>query len=374
MEKLSFSHHFVGALLFAFAASACQSEPAVSEPVDMAPGPRTPESVPSAIDWRPFERMNLGGSPGAAVLVLRGTEVVEMRAFGEENIETHRPITVDSGFNLASTSKQFTAMAALILSNRGQLDLRAPLSTLVPTLPAWAAKVRVEHLIHHTSGLPDYLSICDVGSGRIMSNEDVVSYLENANTLLFEPGSRYEYSNTGYAMLAVVVERASKRTFPDFLKEEIFRKLGMEGTVVFAPDNEHTLANRAIGYGAWPTFDTQDASDCNFIYGDGSMISNVRDYAKWLIALASPDALVDRASLDRIFQSGTDNDGKPVSYGFGWSTEVRSGFEISHGGSWIGYRSAVGREAANDMWFVVFSNSRGIDPWSLADRLAAPYR
>jgi CubicO group peptidase (beta-lactamase class C family) len=325
-------------------------------------------------DWTRFERYNKETTPGVAVMILSKGQVLEQRGFGKADLRSLETVTPDTAFNLASDSKQFTAMSAMILEQRGSLNVDEAITKYVPGLPAWANKVKVRHLIYHTSGLPDYMGICDSGHGGMLSNADVVAFLKSAPGLDHEPDTRFEYSNTGYNLLSTVIEGAAHEPFAAFVQREIFDKLGMTSSWILDANNVKTMPHRAIGYSPWPMFDEEDASDCNYLYGDGSVYTTLKDYAKWLVALDRA-ALVPPSAMARIFTSGKLPSGESLDYGYGWSIGTENGDPLVwHNGSWLGFRSTVVNYPKQGLWIVAFANHRGFDVDAIGAELAAPYR
>ncbi len=331
------------------------------------PPPETAEPPPDPL--AAFEVFDRGGTPGVAVLALRGGEVLAMGGYGEASVATHAPIDEDTTFNLASDSKQLTAAMALLLEARGKLRLDDPLSRWLPSLPSWANDVKLEHLVFHTAALPSYMSICE---GRDRTNADVVAFLEQTEMLERAPGAEHEYSNTGYAVLASVLEAASGTAFPELLSREIFEPLGMRSSFVYVAASRSVP--RAIGHDGWPSFDENEEDPCNTIYGDGSVYTSVRDYAQWLTALDTPGRLFSEAELARIFTSGRLSNGEEIGYGFGWSVGRYNGRPIVwHGGAWLGFRSQAVKYTEEGLWVAVLGNSSVLDTDHWTDVLAEPY-
>jgi CubicO group peptidase (beta-lactamase class C family) len=324
--------------------------------------------------WSRFDAYDQGNQPGIAVMVLRNGEVVEQRGFGHSNRKSGERITPDTAFNLASDSKQMTAAAVLLLEERGKLHDDDTLASLLPGLPAWAADVKVANLIHHTGGLPDYMSICDSGRGRYQTNADVLEFLKTQPKLVHPPGTVYEYSNTGYATLALVVAAAAGEPFPAFMQREIFDKLGMTETWIESEENVAKIPHRAIGYGAWPNFDEKDESDCNYIYGDGTVYTTLRDEAKWLASWRTPGALLSADSIRKAWSPATLDDGTPFGYGYGWQVATVNGRDyVWHDGAWLGFRSSIVNYPNEGISTVVLSNCKATDVDAASDEAAAPF-
>src|SRR5262245_33092806 len=219
-------------------------------------------------------------APGAAVLVIHNGKILHEKGYGLANIATKTPITSTTTFDLASCSKQFTAMAIMMLAERGELSYDDPLTKFFPEFPAYASKITVRHLLNHTSGLPDYMGVFRKGPAGISaepSSREALTMLTRIQEPLFAPGAKWEYSNSGYVVLAQIVEKASGMTFPAFLKQNVFDPLGMSTTVV-SDQIKAPAVNRAISYApAGGGFRDADYTPLNRIYGDGNVNTSLED-------------------------------------------------------------------------------------------------
>ena len=207
---------------------------------------RSPDAAAQVVAL--FEPWTAGESPGAAVLVIEDGEILFEGGFGLSDIDSQTPITPQSAFRLASVSKQFTAMAVMILAERGQLAYDDKLVEYLPELERFGEDITLRHLLAHLGGLPDYYDVLEEEVGDSMPDtERAMEFLAGWGEPLFPAGDRYEYSNPGYEMLALVVERVSGQTFRVFLEENIFKPLEMNSTVV-RDSSEPEIANRVYGY------------------------------------------------------------------------------------------------------------------------------
>ncbi|MBD3857414.1 MAG: beta-lactamase family protein, partial [Acidobacteria bacterium] len=233
-----------------------------------------------------FEDWSVGESPGAAVMVIEDGEVLFEGGFGLADIESETPITSQSAFRLASVSKQFTSMAIMILAERGQLDIDDKLTQYIPELARFGDDISIRHLLTHTGGLPDYYDVLEEEVGNSMPDtEKVMEFLAGWGEPLFAAGDRFEYSNPGYEMLALVVERVSGQTFGQFLEENIFEPLGMHSTVV-RDSSEPEIPNRVYGYSRKDdAFVLYDDNVLNHIIGSGGVYSPLEDLYLWDQAL-----------------------------------------------------------------------------------------
>ena len=314
--------------------------------------------------------------PGAAVIVIQDGKIMHQRGYGLANRETKEPITINTTFDLASVSKQFTAMAIMMLSERGKLAYSDPLTKFFPEFPAYATKITVRHLLNHTSGLPDYMEVYEKRSGAKgfePTSREALAMLAEVKAPLFEPGAKFEYSNSGYMVLGQIVEKASGASFPAFLKTNIFDPLGMTSTIV-SDQIKAPSPNRAISYKvSWLMFTNADYSPLNKIYGDGNVNTSVQDMYKWDQALYT-DRLVKQSTLAEAFSPAKLNNGSTSDYGFGWRTADRNGVHIlAHGGSWAGFRTYIIRVPSERFSIVVLSNSADFTPGVAAARIARLY-
>jgi CubicO group peptidase (beta-lactamase class C family) len=299
--------------------------------------------------------------PGSAFLLLRDGKPVETRVEGTADIRTGRPITARTNFRLASVSKQFTATAILLLARDGRLTLDDAASRHLPAWPAYAQAVTIRHLLTHTSGLPDYDDGVPDATPQL-SDADVYAFVQRQSALLFAPGSRYRYSNTAYALLALIVEHASGQPFPAFLKARIFRPLGMKRTLAYTRTGPPVPA-RAYGHsrsgGGWRV---DDQSPTSAVLGDGGIYSNLNDLARWVRALERC-TLLDCETLNASWTSARLNDGTPVHYGFGWRLETRDGRPvIGHTGETRGFRNALLRFPAERLTVILLTNRNEGNP------------
>jgi CubicO group peptidase (beta-lactamase class C family) len=313
-----------------------------------------------------------GDVPGASVLVLRDGAPLVRRSYGMADTEAGTPATPQTNYRLASVSKQFTATAILLLAEDGRLHLDDKVRLWLPTLPDVAEPITIRHLLTHTSGLIDYEDVMQApdespADTRQVHDADVLTLLESQHRTYFAPGTGYRYSNSGYALLALIVERASKQRYADFLRERIFRPLGMTHTVAYEAGISD-VANRAYGYsfrnGAWIR---TDQSTTSAVLGDGGIYSSIDDLAKWDAALYD-ERLLSPASLQQAFSPATATDDPDVRYGFGWRI---TGETLWHSGETIGFRNVIVRYPKRRMTVVVLTNRDDPEPYALAKKIAA---
>jgi CubicO group peptidase (beta-lactamase class C family) len=311
-----------------------------------------------------------GNVPGAALLVLRDGEAVVARGYGYADLERRIAVSPRSNFRLASLTKQFTAAAILLLAEDGVLSLDDPLRRWLPSLPDAVDAVTLRHLLSHTSGLVDYEDVMAPDTAVPLRDADVLRLLDSQPRTYFAPGSRWRYSNSGYALLALVVGRASGQDFASFLRARIFAPLKMDATVALE-EGRSRVADRAYGYsdidGAWQR---TDQSLTSAVLGDGGIYSSITDLAKWDAALYD-DRLLSDASRELAFAPRTKSDDPAVDYGYGWRV---SGDTLWHSGESIGFRNVIVRAPSQRLTVVLLSNRNDPEPYATAQAIAARFR
>lgn len=313
-----------------------------------------------------------GNVPGASVLVVRNGEVVVRRAFGMADVDAGIPASPATNYRLASITKQFTAAAILLLAEDGRLRLDDPVGRWLPSLPPAPGAATLHQLLTHTSGLLDYEDhmpgpAADGAVPAQLRDADVLRILDAQDRTLFPPGSAYRYSNSGYALLALVVERASGRAFQSFLRENIFLPLGMEGSLARV-DEGPPVPHRAFGHtldqGAWRR---ADQSPTSAVLGDGGIYTSIDDLARWDAAL-DDDRLLSAASRRLAFRAHTATDHPGTHYGYGWRITSDTRW---HSGETIGFRNALVRWPDRRLTVVVLGNRDAPEPRSLALRIGS---
>lgn len=255
-------------------------------------------------------------APGAAIGIIQSGRLVFSKGYGLANLKTKQKIQPDTRFMLASVSKQFTAMAIMILEEEGKLSYDDPVTRYFEGVPSFWSKITIKHLLTHTSGLPDRFYLIGYAEGYL--NQDILDRLIKAKYLDFNPGTRYKYSNSGYNLLAMIIEKISGQPFSVFLKERIFDKIGMENTVVY-DETEPVIENRAIAYA--PRRRGYRPNDfLLYTTGASGIFSTVNDLYKWDQSLYTEE-LVGFESLEKAFTPMV-RSGRNENYGFGWRITV----------------------------------------------------
>jgi CubicO group peptidase (beta-lactamase class C family) len=348
-------------------------------------GPISPAGIPSKSERVDaiFRRLVKEEAPGAAVIVIQDGKVALERGYGLANLETRKPITPDTAFLLASVTKQFTAMAIMILAERRELKYDDPLGKFFPEFLPFARDVTVRMLLNHTAGFPEYDKLFwDRGlidedwprssksprSAFEPTSKDAVKLLADAKTLRFPPGEKYEYSNSGYVILAQIVEKVSGERFSKFLKEKIFDRLGMNRTVLY-DETRPGVSNVATSYALKEgVFRDIDYTPLNFIYGEDNIYSTVQDMVRWDQALYTTK-LVSEATLTEAFTPGKPRNGTS-DYGFGWCVAAD---KVFHGGAWVGFTTAIIRFREHHLSVVLLANSAEFTTLKIAREISEIY-
>ena len=303
-----------------------------------------------------FADYNRNDLPGAAVMVAQDGDIIFEKGYGLANVEKKIPVTVETNFRLASVTKQFTAMSILMLIERGQLKFETTLTDLFPEFPSFGKEITIKNLLQHTSGLIDYEDLIPDSATVQVKDKDVLAMLMKTDSTYFRPGSKHQYSNTGYAILAMIIEKISGKPYRDFVRENIFDPLGMNNTLAFEK-NIKEVKNRAYGYkiiNGIPEF--ADQSITSAVLGDGGIYSSVIDLYKWDQALYT-EKLIGRKYLDDSWTNGVTTSGVEFPYGYGWRLETyKNNKVVYHTGSTRGFRNIIYRVPAKHFTIIILTN------------------
>ncbi len=312
-------------------------------------------------------------TPGCAVAVMRGGELLFAKGYGAANLEYDVPITPSTAFHVASVSKQFTALALALLAADGEVSWDDDIRRYVPELPDFGTPVTLRHLAHHTSGIRDQWAMLQMAGwrwgGDVIRQADVLDLLSRQTALNFVPGTDYVYSNSGYTLLAIVVERVSGQTLRAFASARLFRPLGMTRTV-FRDDHTMLVRDRAYAY-ARDGFGRYRLNIPDFaIVGATSLFTTVEDLAHWNRNFTTGE--VGGHDVLRGLQAhGMLDDGTRLSYAFGLAHGTHRGRRtIGHGGTDASYRSEFLRFPDEDLAVAVLCNTDTARPGRLARGIA----
>jgi CubicO group peptidase (beta-lactamase class C family) len=331
----------------------------------VAPDAQTVDTIFAAYD-RP-------GAPGASVIVIRDGQLALSRSYGLADLEARTAATERTNYRLASLSKQFTATAIMLLVKDGRLRYDDRVRDLLPGFPPSSGDITIRHLLTHTSGLWDYEDFVPDTATVQVHDRDVLALLHRAHGTYFAPGAEYRYSNSGYVLLALVVEQISGQPFARFLHDRIFAPTGMDSTVAFE-EGSSTVPQRAYGYTERASaFARTDQSPTSATLGDGGIYSSVHDLVAWDRAL-DDGALVGASALREAWTPATLTNGTTTGYGFGWFVDRDArGLRLSHHGETRGFTNAILKYPEQRLTVVVLTNRTGGAPWDLAARVAELY-
>ncbi|PQJ23518.1 serine hydrolase [Tenacibaculum sp. SG-28] len=311
------------------------------------------------------------GAFNGSVLVAENGQIIFEKSYGLADKETNRKLNDSTVFELASVSKQFTAMGIVQLEKEGKLSYEDDITKFIPELIDYKG-ITIRNLLHHTGGLPDYMELANKiwEKSKIATNDDILEMFRKVKPkILFEPNEKWDYSNTGYLILGTIIERSSGKEFGDYLNDKIFKPLDMQNTFVyrirFEPKEIENYANGYIYSDSLQKKILPDEIGKDFyvvyldgIVGDGMVNSNPIDLLKWDRALYD-NKFVNDKDLNLIFSSSITKDSLPTDYGFGWVIDSTKtyGKVASHSGGWAGYISYIERNLDNDKTIIVLQNN-----------------
>jgi CubicO group peptidase (beta-lactamase class C family) len=324
--------------------------------------------------------------PGAGILVLQDGRVAYLGARGVADMQAMRPIDGRTAFRLASVTKQFTAMAVMMLVRDGKLRYQDSLTAIFPDFPAYGRAITVGHLLNHTSGLPDYEDLMPPADPFLFVEESqiddagVLELLKAQKAGWFVPGALWRYSNSGYVVLGLIVEKVSGRSFPTFLRERIFTPLRMDNTVALVRGRTR-VSDRAFGYtkedGRWRF---TDQSRTSATLGDGGVYSSLYDLTLWdeglhrRLLLSEADMAPALVPVRVRGKGPVGPDGRPADYGFGWFLDAWQDHpRMWHYGETVGFRTAIQRFTADGLTVIVLANRSDVDAADMALKVAGAY-
>ena len=322
-----------------------------------------------------FAEWDKPNSPGAALAVTRDGKIIYTQGYGTANLEYDIPITPTTIFDIASVSKQFAAFTITTLAHDGKLSLDDDIRMHLPDIPDFGNTITIRHLLHHTSGLRDWvqsLVIAGVAMEDVISFKHILKMVRHQKALNFEPGAAYLYSNTGYNLLAEIVERVTGDSFREWTDTNIFKPLAMTNTH-FHDDHQMILKNRAYSYQVVENDQFKHAINNTTALGSSSLYSTVEDLAKWMLNFDNT-RIGEQTVIDQMHQRGVLNNGEQISYAFGLNIgEYRTLKTVDHSGSWQGFRSHLIRFPDQKFGVVILCNLDTFNPLRLAEKVANLY-
>jgi CubicO group peptidase (beta-lactamase class C family) len=336
----------------------------------LLPGIGSAQADPAARVDSIFAAWSVAGAPGCAVGVAQNGRPVLRRAYGLADLEHEVPNTPETVFEAGSVSKQFTAAAVVLLARQGRLSLDDDVRRYIPEVPDYGRTITIRHLLNHTSGLRDWGTVQEIAGWprgtRIHTHAHVLDIVSRQRALNFNPGAEYLYSNTGYNLLAILVDRVSGIPFAEFSRREIFEPLGMAHTQ-WRDDFSRVVRGRAQAY------DHRDGAyhlEMPFenVHGNGGLLTTVDDLLRWNQALTS-GALAGISS--ELQTQGRLTSGRQIEYALGLRIAPYRGVdEVSHSGSTAGYRAYLARYPEQGLSVALLCNVAEANPTLLAHRTA----
>ncbi|MEE9502771.1 MAG: serine hydrolase domain-containing protein [Candidatus Aminicenantaceae bacterium] len=326
---------------------------------------------------RLFETWDKPGSPGCALGIIQDGTLIYARGYGMANLEHNIPLTSKSVFRIGSTSKQFTAVCMALLEEEGALSLDDSLRKFLPQMPKYAEEITIRHLIHHTSGLRDYLTLAEIAGIRdddYFTDAEVVDLLARQEELNFKPGEEHLYSNSGYFLLSQIVKKASGKSLREYAEEKIFQPLGMTNTH-FHNDHTRIVKNRASGYAPKKGGGFVISMTTLPMTGDGGVFTSVEDLFLWDQNFCD-NRLGESGQelIGKIQTPGVLNSGEKLDYAFGLEIGEHEGLTmVSHGGAFVGFRADMIRFPEQRLSVICLANLSTFDPSGMARRVADIY-
>jgi CubicO group peptidase (beta-lactamase class C family) len=321
-----------------------------------------------------FSAYDSPDKPGATLALVHNGEIVFSKGYGSANLEYGIPNTPSTVFHIASISKQFTVFAVMLLEEDGKLSLDDDIRQYIPEVPDFGPTITLRHLANHTSGMRDQWNLLTMAGWRmddVITKEHVLKLVSKQKELNFQPGEEFLYCNTGFTLLAEVVERVSGKTFAKFTQERIFKPLGMKSTL-FYDDHEKIVKNRAYSYKPLP--DEYKKSILSYAnVGATSLFTTVEDLSLWVLNFKDPK-VGSPELIEKMNTEATLNNGKTFGGALGQMVTPHEGLQqIHHGGADAGYRTYLGRFPEEDFAVIVFSNDASFVSQRMALKVADIY-
>lgn len=330
-----------------------------------------PDSVTEKID-KLFAYWNKASSPGCAIGIVRNDSLIYAKGYGMANLEYGVPISPATLFHMASISKQFTAYCIVLLAQQGKLKLEDDIHTYLPWFPDLKEKIAIRHLLNHTSGIRDQWQLLAIAGTRlddVITQEHVLKLLRRQQALNFSPGDQYNYSNSGFTLLAEIVQAVSGQSLRKFADSAIFKPLGMKQTH-FHDDYTEIEKDRAYSY-QWRGLSAFSNSVLSYgVSGATSLFTNINELSKWVMNFYTPVA-GSQAAIHQLVQKGRLNNGVELSYALGISSDTYKGYrQYSHSGADAGFRTYITSFPDLKMGFIVFSNLGNVNVYEKACSIA----
>jgi CubicO group peptidase (beta-lactamase class C family) len=313
--------------------------------------------------------------PGCSVGAVKDGKLFYKRAFGMANLDYDVPNTTSTLFNLASVSKPFTAMSIALLAQQGKLSLDDDIRKYVPEIPKYDDTITIRHLIHHTSGIREYQALVlfgGLGTDNAYSDKTILNMLARQKNISFKPGSKYQYSNSNYHLLGIIVGRVSGKSLRAFAEENIFKPLGMKNTM-FSDNRFEVVKNRASGYMVGSDKSIRARSSLFDLVGGGGVLTTVEDLYLWTQNYYEPK-IGNKEMIRLLTTPGTLNGGGKMDYAFGvWRQEYKGLPVIEHSGNMSGFRAKIFSFPEQKFTAIALCNNMAILPSAIVNKLADVY-
>lgn len=332
--------------------------------------PAAAQNFKRRVDSVILKEFNDPNGPGGVFMIAQKGQIIYQNAFGKANLELDVDMRTDDVFQLGSMTKQFTAVAVLMLEQQGKLRVSDPISKFIPDYPS-GDKITIHNLLTHTSGIKDFTkmkALADIAQ-KEMTPKMMVDFFKN-EPVDFQPGEKFDYNNSGYVLLGYLIELTSGETYEDFITNHIFRKAGMDHSY-YASDRK-VILQRAYGYHQKTySYVNKTAISFSVPFSSGSLMSTLADMLKWQNAL-NQNLLINPSETKKAFSKYKLNDGKEFTYGYGWHIKEINGIPTrEHGGSIFGFKTMGVYIPGEDIYVLGFSNCDCHSPTKITGDIAA---
>lgn len=299
-------------------------------------------------------------TPGMSYMVIKNGKIIENKNYGLANLNKKQKSNNNTNYRLASVTKQFTALAILMLIEEKKLSISSTLIDIFNDFPEYGKNITIQHLLTHTSGLLDYENLMKDDRIDPILDHEVLQLMKQQNSTKFLPGSQYDYSNSAYAVLAQIIENKSNKTYKDFIESEIFKPLKMDNSVVYTKYSK--IKNRAFGYTiSNDSIVFSDQSMTSSVQGDGGIYTSINDYFKWDQALEN-NKLISSELKAKAYKIQSKNPKSDWDYGYGWRIKFDGETKtISHSGHTKGFTNYVVKIPSQKLTIVLLSNRNNDD-------------
>ena len=307
--------------------------------------------------------------PGAVFLITKKGKIIYQKAFGLADIELNSSMKVESVFEIGSITKQFTAMAILMLYEQGKLKLDDEITKFIPDYPTNGNKITIHHLLTHTSGICSFTDMKSINeiSKKDLTPVELIDFFKN-EPMDFKPGEQFKYNNSGYVILGYIIELLTGKSYGDYIEQNILQKIGMESSIYAS--HKKIIKNRASGYQ-----DKNGYINCTYIsftipYSSGSLMSNAEDMFKWQQAIRN-NLLISKQTTEKMFKNYNLNNGEKINYGYAWHIKEINGVPTNeHGGSIFGFKSMSVYIPSEDIYVIGLTNCDCNSPTQVTRQIA----